>query len=119
MEANNIQQVLFQHIKSRIPSHLSFVDEIANILEISNDSAYRRIRGEKPLSLEETEKLCKHFHVSLDQMLNLKSDTFIFNGRITNSSDFTFENWLGLVIKHLEMITSYSPNHLSYVAKEI
>ena len=56
--SNGIQQALFQQVKDQLPGHLSFVDEISDLLEISNDSAYRRIRGEKELSLKETQKVC-------------------------------------------------------------
>ena len=52
-----IQTAFFEQIKNSLPSNLSLVDVIADELEISNDSAYRRIRGEKMLSFEELQKL--------------------------------------------------------------
>ncbi len=119
MEAQQIQNVFFQKIKEKLPAHLSLADEIASLLQLSNDSAYRRIRCEKQLSFEEIQKLCSHFKISMDQMLHLQTDTFLFNGRITNNSDFKYENWLENVILHLEQIQSAEPNHLYYIAKEI
>jgi hypothetical protein len=119
MDPNNIQQSFFQQIKNLLPSHLSLANEVADLLNISMDSAYRRIRGETTLSFEEIQKLCSNYHISVDQMLHLKSDAFLFNGRITNASDFTFENWLETVVKHLEMIKGFKPCHLSYLAKEV
>ena len=119
MESNGSQQVFFQHIKTLLPTHLSLVDEVANVLNISNDSAYRRIRGEKPIALEEIKKLCLHFKISLDQFLHLDSDSFIFNGRITNNTDFDFEHWLQSCLQVLQMIKSYQPHHMYYLAKEI
>ena len=56
MESAGIQQLFFQKIKENMPAHLSFVDDIAEVLEISNDSVYRRIRFEKPISMEEVGK---------------------------------------------------------------
>lgn len=119
METHRIQNVFFQKIKEKLPSHLSMVDEIASLLQLSNDSAYRRIRCEKQLSFEEIQKLCSHFKISMDQMLHLQNDTFLFSGRIANNSDFTYENWLETVIVHLETIRSVQPNHMYYIAKEI
>ncbi len=119
MQAGQIQQALFQHLKVQLPPHLALVDEVAELLEISPDSAYRRIRGEKSLTLEELQKLCAHFKLSVDQLLNLQSDAFIFNGQLTNSSDFTFEAWLETDIKHLQQILSFESCHLYYLAKEI
>ena len=119
MEATSVQTSFFKQIKAALPTHLSLVDEVAALLSISTDSAYRRIRGEKPVSLEELQRLSTHFKISVDQLFNLKTDSFIFNGRITNSTDFNFENWQALVIEHLRFIASFRPNHYFYIAKEI
>lgn len=119
MVANQIQQTLFQHLKNQLPAHLSLVDEVADLLQISSDSAYRRIRGEKSISLEELQKLCSRFKLSVDQVLHLQSDAFIFTGQLTNSSDFTFETWMQTDIKHLERILTFKQRHLYYLAKEI
>lgn len=119
MSSDQLQQTLFQHIKTLLPVHVSMVDEVAELLNISNDSAYRRIRGEKPITLDELHTLASHFKISMDQLLNLKSDAFLFTGRITNHSDFKYENWLQSVVEHLHFFLSFQPNHLYYLAKEI
>lgn len=118
-EALQLQQVFFNHIKTQLLPHLALVDEVVSVLNISHDSAYRRIRGEKFLSFEEIQKLSEHFKISLDQVLHLKSDAFIFNGKITNHTDFTFDNWLQSVIQNVGFILSYKPCHLFYLAKEL
>ena len=43
------QEFLFHRIKELLPPHASLVDTVAEILHISSDSAYRRIRGETPV----------------------------------------------------------------------
>ena len=67
-----IQKAIFQQIKGLLPPHFSFVHEIAEVLGLSYDSAYRRIRGDKVLSFEELYKLSAHFKISIDAfaMLN-------------------------------------------------
>jgi hypothetical protein len=114
-----LQQQFFKQIKNQIPPHVSLADAVAEVLEISIDSAYRRIRGDKPISFEETKLLAAHFKVSVDQLLHLETDSFIFSGRITNNSDFKFEEWQKSVLVHLQTIASYKPNHYYYLAKEI
>ena len=49
MEKNNMQLLFFQQIKELLPPHLAGADEIARVLNVSRDSAYRRMRGEKIL----------------------------------------------------------------------
>jgi hypothetical protein len=102
-----------------VPPNMALVDTIAEVLQISNDSAYRRIRGEKPISLDEVRILATHFKISIDQVLHLQTDAFLFSGRITNNSDFKYENWLESVVYHLQLFLSFKPNHLFYHAKEI
>lgn len=74
------QTVLMQHLKDSLPANLSFVDELADVLACSNDSAYRRIRGETALSIEDIAAVCKHFKLSFDNFLNNNSNN---NGTVT------------------------------------
>ncbi|MCK4639369.1 MAG: hypothetical protein KAT33_08115, partial [Bacteroidales bacterium] len=57
------QEHLFQQIRESLPTHLSLVDEISELLRMSYDSAYRRIRGEKAITIDELHTLCKHFNI--------------------------------------------------------
>jgi hypothetical protein len=119
MEQRDIQAVFFQHIKNSLPPHLSFVDEIAEILEISNDSAYRRIRGEKQLSFEEIKKLCSFFKISLDQLLNLNSDNIVFSGKFINPETYNFETYLQGLLGIMNMIQSFERKEIYYLSKDI
>lgn len=119
MTISNYQVVFFQHLKAQLPNHLSMVDEVADILNISNDSAYRRIRGEKPIDLEEIQKLCSHFKVSMDQLLNLSSDAFIFSGILPSNSDTRFEDWLNHVLQQLQWLNSFEKKHVYFLIKDI
>lgn len=119
MESNNSQIRFFQHIKSILPANASFVDEIAELLDISNDSAYRRIRADKPISFEELQKLCVKYKVSLDQFLNLQSDAFIFTGKLGDEVNFYFENWLQEVLKQYSIISSFEKKHIYFLIKDL
>ena len=119
MQSMGTQVLFFQHIKNLLPSNISLVDVIAEQLNVSTDSAYRRIRGEKPISFEETAKLAKQYKLSLDKFLHLENDSFIFNGRTANDSDFTYEEWLETDVAHLEQILKLPEKHLYFLAKEI
>ena len=67
--SNSIQSVFLEQIRAKLAPNLSFSDELAEILSISRDSAYRRIRGETVLSLDEAKILCNRYDVSLDGLL--------------------------------------------------
>lgn len=119
MDTLQLQTQFFLQLKDRIPPNKSLVDEVADLLNISNDSAYRRIRGEKQISFEEIKTLAAHFKISVDQLLHLQTDSFIFTGRITNNSDYKFEEWQKSVLVNLQAIANFKPNHYYYLAKEI
>lgn len=119
MESNNSQLLFFQHIKAILPEHISFVDEIAELLSISNDSAYRRIRGEKHISLEEMQKLASHFNISIDQFLHIQTDSYIFSGELPATGGFGFEKWMENVLKQLTFVGSFTHKHLYYLAKDV
>ena len=73
METNNSQLRFFQFIKSKVSANIAFVDEIADLLSISNDSAYRRIRADKPISFDDLQKLCLHiFFILVKKIPNQK-----------------------------------------------
>ena len=116
---NQLQQTLFQQIKSVLPPHLSIVDAVADLLMLSTDSAYRRIRGEKPLSLEETQKLCATFKISLDALLHLQTDSFIFSGKLADSQNFVFEKWMEAVLQQVQFMSSFPQKQMYYVAKDV
>ncbi len=119
MEPASVQLRFFQHIKDNLPAHLSLVDEVAELLNISNDSAYRRIRGEKPISFEELQKLCTQYKVSLDQFLHLQSDAIIFNGRVNSASENKFEDYLKSILQQFQMVNSFEKKHFYVLMKDI
>jgi hypothetical protein len=119
MNSTNTQVLLFQHLKAILPPHLSMADEVADLLEISPDSAYRRIRGEKPISLEELEKVCVHYNISFDQFLHLSTNSFLFSGNLKEDKDKSFEQWLDSLLKQIVYMNSLDRKHLYWLLKDI
>jgi hypothetical protein len=56
-------------LKKAIPANLNLADEVSELLEISADSAYRRLRGETDITLEEMVLLAKTYNISLDSII--------------------------------------------------
>lgn len=119
MTPTSIQQVFFNHIKSILPHHLSIVDEVANLLNISNDSVYRRMRGEKPLAFEEVQKLCLHFNISLDSIFHFETDNFIFSGKLVNPANFNFEHYLKKMLADIQVIKSFENAEFYFLNKDV
>ncbi len=111
--SDSIQSAFLEEVKRRLPPNLSFVDELAEILSISRDSAYRRIRGETVLSLDEAKKLCGRYGVSIDSLFTPTSNMVPFMDR-SPSANYTLDQWLTSIFKNVEMLTE-----ITYAAKDI
>lgn len=90
----DIQIRLIRMIREQVPEHVSLVDEMADLLQISNDSAYRRLRGEKQLSLRELQKLAGAFQISLDGLLGNPVNSVTFRTNFLDERDYSFTAWL-------------------------
>lgn len=118
MEITSAQQLLLRHIKSKLPQHISLADELADVIGISPDSVYRRIRGETQLTLSEAAVLCTRYNISIDQLLQHHSNSFLFTGSLINNSDFNYDRWLETVLSVISNVKTYNPCHMWYLAKE-
>ncbi len=120
MASENVQFSFLEQVKKRLPPNTSFADEIAEILKISRDSAYRRIRGETVLSLDEAKVLCNQFGVSLDVLLGTSSEIVPFRHQVVNNTPETFERWLRSILNNLETIVSFpAEKEIVFCAKDV
>ncbi|MEI6889260.1 MAG: helix-turn-helix domain-containing protein [Bacteroidales bacterium] len=118
-EHSGVQENLFQQVKNRLAPNLSFVHELSELLGISYDSAYRRIRGQKDLSLEELKLICTHYSISMDEVLNFKSDVVSFNTIAIGKDGFTFESWLHTLLGEMKKIFDCRNREIIYAAKDV
>jgi hypothetical protein len=102
------QIVFMQRVKSVLPSSISLVNELSDLLKISNDSAYRRIRGESALTIEEITLLCKHFKLSFDSFINNRSEHSVtFSYQPFNGNANSFALYLQNMKTNLETVLKY------------
>ncbi len=119
MEASEIQQQLFDFVKTRVAENVSVAEDVAQVLEISTDSAYRRIRAEKALSLDELYKLCTHYRVSLDQLMKIQTGAILFQGQYLDKKKFRFEEYMTNVMHSLAYMNSFEEKEFFYSCKDL
>ena len=115
----SVQTRILSTIKQTLPENISLVDEIADLLNVSKDSAYRRLRGEKSLDIQEIQILANHYNLSLDSLLNTNNNVLSFNTQIIGANDYGFQDWLGTILKMLGMISQMESGILSYFARDL
>src|SRR5687767_419092 len=113
------QEFLFQRIKEILPPHVSLVDVVAEILHISSDSSYRRIRGETPVVLDEAKELCNHYKLSLDHILNVKTGSTLFQSVRVNTHNYNYEVYMMELKKLVQYIGSFLHKEIIYRSKDM
>lgn len=63
-----IQIAFLERVRKKIPATNSIVEELSDLLSLSQDSVYRRLRGQTLLSLDESFKIAHTYQVSLDDL---------------------------------------------------
>lgn len=114
----DFQIAFLKWIKERSPLHQSFVDDLGALLDVSRDSAYRRIRGETLLTLNELRKLCLHYKASLDTFFQLSNETVLFHKR-TIGENYTYLDFLKAVRDNIALVGTDGQFKLTYIAKDI
>lgn len=115
----SIQQNFFSILKRLNHSNISFVHSISELLGISYDSAYRRIRGVKPLVLEELQVLAAHFHISIDQLLNFNYSKVHFEPVSFGHNEEGFHIWLDFMLKEIRNVQASNRKDVVYSARDL
>jgi hypothetical protein len=115
---NSIQAQLLQSVKEMLPNNLSLVDELADLLQISPDSVYRRLRGETALTIDEVMLLCKQYRISFDSLINISLDNIAFSYPPLHTYEDFRQYWLNIIAMMQKM--KMAPNRqIKYVADDI
>ena len=114
---SDLQINFLNQLKDLIPPKNTLVDELADILQVSPDSIYRRIRGETALTINEVSVLCNHFKISFDIFAdNSKNITFNYDS-LGNTAGF--ENYLNSILNDMLQIAKAKEKQIIYAAIDI
>jgi hypothetical protein len=116
---NSIQLKFFEKLKQIVPQNTSLANDIADVLQVSADGAYRRMRGESVLSIDEMMKLCQHYSMSPDFLpsADRTSATFLFRKMIYDESGFA--DYIKNIFVDLQKIHASAPKQIIYAAGDL
>ncbi len=118
MTPQDRQRAFFDEIRRNLHPTLLLVDEISNLLGVSDDSAYRRIGARKMLTMDELFTISKKYNISIDALFDLETDTALFKNWMINPDKLTIESWLIDITTQLEAAKKYKNKQLIYAAKD-
>ncbi|NNJ55591.1 MAG: hypothetical protein HKP14_05645 [Bacteroidia bacterium] len=97
------QHLLIEQCKERIgPKNLA--NELADLLGVNMDAAYRRMRGVTALTFEEIQKICLHFNISFDSIINYSGKLVPFQFNAMFGSKFSMRSYLENIEQELKVL---------------
>ncbi|MCK0180330.1 hypothetical protein MWU50_13600 [Flavobacteriaceae bacterium S0862] len=115
-----MQEQFIKYLKTKVQDNTSFVEEIASVLDIGYDAAYRRVNSKTSLSLEESVKLAKYYKISLNKLFEVGSKSTILadlSPPIHNKQGL--EMWLKQSYNSVFPLTKLKSSSIIYSAKDI
>ncbi len=119
MGNTSLQSLFFEKIKEMLPASTTLVNELEDILGLSIDSAYRRIRGETILDINEIATLCGHYKISFDSLQENNSGTVTFKYNYLKNDEFSFKEYINNVYRDLKKINQIKDSQIIFAAEDI
>jgi hypothetical protein len=117
LKDNTLQIYFLNRIKDLIPEQNSFTDELAKVLEISNDSVYRRLRGETLLSVNEIYELCTYYNISFDLFTHQAKNIAFHYDSLGSSAGF--RTYLTSILNDMLQIERAEDKQIIYAAIDV
>lgn len=115
----DIQTKLLNIIKEKIDKKDNIGNVLSDLLSISIDAAYRRNRGETPLTIHEIQKICTHFDISFDNLARVKENNVLFEYSPLYNYDFSFDSYLDGLVDALRRLSSATDPHITLTVDNI
>ncbi|UKN01133.1 hypothetical protein K6119_15495 [Paracrocinitomix mangrovi] len=109
---HDIQQRIFNSIKLQLPKGDKLSQVLQDELHISQDASYRRLRGDVPLTIYETKKLCETFGLSFDDYGTLQKGKVQFSFNPLATIDMNYKSYLTGLRDGLKQIRELDGAHL-------
>ncbi|GAB6011887.1 helix-turn-helix domain-containing protein [Viscerimonas tarda] len=105
---NKLNSGLVAEILSKIPPDIKPIDYLMDILDLSKESAYRRMRSEIPFTFGEIANLAQRLNFSVDEIIGKEKNNRVFLDLHTDSFSKPEETFLAMLkeySKHIEAVS--------------
>lgn len=112
------QQLFLEACKERKTTN-SFAAELADLLGLNLDAAYRRIRGATSLTFPEIQKICLHYNLSFDSIINYQGRSFPFQFNAMNQEGFEIVQYLNEIRNQLKILSKDEDSRILLTAMDL
>lgn len=113
------QEKFVAQLKATVASNISLADELADLLKVSTDSIYRRLRCQSAFSFDEVAIISQKFGVSVDGLLNLDSLQVSFNFNPMYEEKSNFGKYLKWFSQYLTELANTPGTRIIYAAEDV
>jgi hypothetical protein len=117
--AKNYQEQFNKILESHVSSNVSLAKEISDLLNISIDSAYRRLRNETDYTLNETSLILEYFKIPYETLNSQLDNIVSFKVNQLSNNLFSYQEYLNNMLSNLEKLTQVEGVHLIFGAEDI
>lgn len=100
----DLQFRLITLLKQRIGKDEALGTVLSDILFISTDAAYRRVRGETAFSIYELERISRHFNLSIDNLFNFSQTQVLFDYQPLKNFSINMNSYFSSISDYLQML---------------
>lgn len=119
MDSFFAQQSLFEEIKQKLPESTNLAGSIGEVLNVSIDSAYRRLAGKTSITLDESILLAEKFNVDLSALISKDRGTISFERRFSLKSENDIAIHLKEMAEMMKIQIEHSAGPAIYTTKDI
>ncbi|MDR2085921.1 MAG: hypothetical protein LBP72_01980 [Dysgonamonadaceae bacterium] len=101
-----LNDLLNVEILKKVPKNLKPIEYLVDMLSISKESAYRRMRGEIPFSFDEISSLSLDLDFSVDEIIGNKKEDRIFFDAISKPEGRVEESFLAILRDYYKLTES-------------
>lgn len=113
------QKQLIEKLRNSISPKINLAEELADFLEISADSAYRRLRCETAFTIDEAIAISDHYNLPdlMGGSLNAKTVSFRMNP--LGNDENSFSDYLRVLYKDIQWVRQKDNPIINYAAEDI
>ncbi len=118
-EKLNYQEKFVSKLKSIVASNLNLAEELADLLNISNDSVYRRLRGQSAFTIDEVGKISEKYDLPMESIFSTSKEhvSFNFNPLYAQTNNFfTYMRWYA---DYLTSLAGVPGTRIIYAADDV
>lgn len=121
MQTNHLpqQQRFVALLKMLVPAQVNLARDLSELLDLSNDGVYRRLRAETAFSLDEAVRICLHYSIPLEALNSEIPDVVTFQFTQLDNSQERFQTYFEQLGEQLKWIGKAPDAHIYYAAEDI